>query len=134
MKKGAKTDCNNYRGISFLSTAYKILSNILLTRLTPCISEIIGDHQCGFHRNRSINDNIFYIRQTQEIKWEYNGTVHQLFIRLQKACDSVKREVLYSILFEFGIPKKLVGLIKICLNETCSKIRVGKLLSDKFPI
>jgi hypothetical protein len=36
--------------------------------------------------------------------------------------------------FEFGIPKKLVRLIKMCLNETYSKICIGKLLSDKFPI
>jgi hypothetical protein len=52
-KKGDKTDCSSYRGISLLSTSYKILSNILLTRLTPCADEIIGDHQCGFRRNRS---------------------------------------------------------------------------------
>jgi hypothetical protein len=60
--------------------------------------------------------------------------VHQLFIDLRKVCDSVKREVLYNILLEFGIPKKLVRLIKMCLNETRSKVRIGKLLSDKFPI
>jgi hypothetical protein len=47
-KKGDKTDCNNYRGISPLSTAYIILSNILVVRLTPYVNEIIGDHQCGF--------------------------------------------------------------------------------------
>jgi hypothetical protein len=50
-KKGDKTDCINYRGISLLSTSHKILSNILLSRLTPYVDEIIGDHQCGFRRN-----------------------------------------------------------------------------------
>jgi hypothetical protein len=43
-KKGNKADCNNYRGISFLSTSYNTLYNILLSRLGPYIDEIIGDH------------------------------------------------------------------------------------------
>jgi sorting nexin-29 len=60
--------------------------------------------------------------------------VHQLFIDFKKAYDSVKREVLSNILLEFDVPKKLVRLIKMCLNETCSEIHVGKLLSGKFPI
>jgi hypothetical protein len=133
-KKGDRTDCNNYRGVSLLSTAYKILSNILLTRLTPYVNEVIGDHQYGFHHNRSTRDQIFYNRQILEKKWEYNGTVHQLFIDFKKAYDSIKREVLHNILLEFVIPKKLDSLIKMCLNETYSKVRVGKLLSDKFPV
>ena len=57
-KKGDKTDCNNYRGISLLSTTYKILSNILLSRLIPFAEEIMGDHHCGFRRNRSTTDHI----------------------------------------------------------------------------
>jgi hypothetical protein len=32
------------------------------------------------------------------------------------------------------MPRKLVRLIKMCLNETCSKIRTGKHLSGAFPI
>jgi hypothetical protein len=79
-------------------------------------------------------DQIFYIRHILEKKWEYNGMVHQLFIDFKKAYDSVKREVLYNILLEFGIPKKLIRIIKMCLNETYSKVCIGKLLSDKFPI
>jgi hypothetical protein len=43
-------------------------------------------------------------------------------------------QVLYNIFIEFGIPTKLVKLIKICLNETYSKVCIRKYLSDSFPI
>jgi len=42
-----------------------------------------------------------------EKKWEYNEEAHQHFTDFKKAYDSVKREVLYKILLEFGIPRKL---------------------------
>jgi hypothetical protein len=67
-KKGDKADCSNYRGISLLSTTYKIQSNILLSRLIPYAEEIIGYHQCGFRRNRSTTDHIFCILQILEKK------------------------------------------------------------------
>ena len=79
-KKGDKTDCNNYRGISLLPTTYKVLSNIPLSRFIPYAEEVIGDHQCGLRRNRSTTDHIYCIRQVLEKKWEYNEAVHQLFI------------------------------------------------------
>ena len=88
------------------------LSNIVLSRLTPYSEEIIGDHQRGFRRNKSTTDNIFCIRQILEKKWDYNEAVHRLFMGFKKAYDSVRREVLYSILIECGIPMKLVRLIK----------------------
>jgi hypothetical protein len=81
-----------------------------------------------------MTDQIFYIRQILEKKWEYNGMVHQLFIDFKKAYDSVRREVLYNILIEFGVPRKLDGLIKMCLNEIYSTVHIGKYQSDKFPI
>jgi len=117
-----------------LPTTYKILSNILLSRLITYAEEFIGDHQCGVRRNRSTTDHIFCIRQIIQKKLEYNETVHQLFIDFKRAYDSVRMEVLFNILIEFGIPKKLVRLIKLCLTETYSRVRVGKNLSDMFPI
>jgi len=60
--------------------------------------------------------------------------VHQLFIDFKKACDSFRREVFNNILIEFGIPMELVRLIKLCLNETYSRVWVGKNLSDVLPI
>ena len=99
-KKGDKIDFNNYRGISLLPTTYKILSNILLSRLIPYAEEVIGDHQCGFRRNSSTTDHIFCIRQILEKKWEYYEAVPQLFIDFKKAYDSVRRKVLYNILMD----------------------------------
>jgi len=133
-KKEDKTDCNNYRGISLLPTTYKILSNILLSRLIPYANKIIGDHQCGFRRNKSTIDHIFCIRQIIEKKWEYNEEVHQLFIDFKKAYDSVRREVLYKVLNVFGIPRKLVSLVKMSLTETYSRVQIGKNVSDRFLI
>jgi len=51
-----------------------------------------------------------------------------------EACDSIRREVLYKILIEFCICKKLVRLIKMSLTETYSRVRVGKNVPDKFAI
>jgi hypothetical protein len=95
---------------------------------------MIGDHSCGLQRNRSTTDYAFCIRQKNKKKCEYTDAVHQILIDFKKACDSVKREVFYNILVEFVICIELVRIMKMCLNETYSTVRVGKLLSDIFPI
>jgi hypothetical protein len=74
------------------------------------------------------------IRDILEKKWEYNEAMHQLFLELKKHYDSIWREDLYNILIEFGISNKVVRLIKMCLAETYSRIRVGRNLSEMFPI
>jgi hypothetical protein len=76
----------------------------------------------------------FCVCQILKKKWEYNKTVHQLFRDFKKAYDSVRRKILYNILIEFGVPMKLVRLIKTCSNETYSKICMGKHLSHTFAI
>ena len=60
--------------------------------------------------------------------------VHHLFLDFKKAYDSVRREVLYNILIQFGIAKKLVRLIKMCLTGPFSRVQIGKNLSDMFLI
>jgi hypothetical protein len=70
----------------------------------------------------------------KNVKYLIGGTVHQQFIDFKKAYDSVRREVLYNFLIESGIPRKLVGLIQMCLNETYSTVRIGKYQTDKFPV
>ncbi|KAJ4432021.1 hypothetical protein ANN_20635 [Periplaneta americana] len=95
-----------------------------------CAMYFLANQQCVYEKRLTI-DSVFKI---MEKKWEYKGIVHQLFIDFKKTYDSVKREVLYDILIEFGIPKKLVRLIKMCLSELYSRVRIGQFLSDAFPI
>jgi hypothetical protein len=97
------------------------------------VDETIEDHQCGFRRNRSTTDKILCICRLLEENWEYSETVHQLFIVFKRAHDSVRREALYNILIEFVISIKVVRLINLYLNETCTKVRIGRHLSDTFP-
>jgi len=68
-KKGDKTVCSNYRGISLLSNTYLLLSNILLSNLTPYSEESFGDRHWGFRRNRT-TDHKFCIRQMSVEEWE----------------------------------------------------------------
>jgi hypothetical protein len=70
----------------------------------------------------------------QDRKWEYSRTLLQLLIDFKKAYDSVRREVLYNILTEFGRPMKLVRLINVCVIADYSKVCIGKHLSVTFPI
>jgi sorting nexin-29 len=83
-EKGDEVDCNNYQGISLLSPAYKILSNILLARLTPYV-EVIGDHHVGSIIVDVLWIRFFYMQQITDKKWEYNGMVYQLFVDFKEA-------------------------------------------------
>ena len=61
-------------------------------------------------------------------------TIHKLFIDFKKTYDSVKREVLYIIRTLNSVSPKNHITIKRCLSETSSRVRVGRFLSDAFPI
>jgi len=63
-KKGDEADRSNYRGMSLLSTTYKLFSNILLSWLTPQAEGFTGDRQCGFRRNSSTTARTAYLQSS----------------------------------------------------------------------
>ncbi|KAJ4445776.1 hypothetical protein ANN_12461 [Periplaneta americana] len=121
------------------SLAHRMLSVWFLTHMMSFKFVIRDRKNLYIDDNSRIMSSVYSVnlltdKKIMEKKWEYKGTVHPLFIDFKKAYDSIKREVLYDILIEFGIPKKLVRLIKMCLSETYSRVRIGQFLSDAFPI
>jgi hypothetical protein len=112
-----------------------ISSHILLSGLSPYAEETTGDYQCGLQIYRPITGHNFFIRQILEKKWKCKEKVDKLFIDFKEAHDSVRREVLYNVLVEAGMPMKLVSVIKMCLYEIYSKACISvKQLCDVFPI
>lgn len=129
-KKGDKTNCGNFRGISLLNVTYKVFTKILALRLKPFVESAVGEYQCGFRSGRSTTDQIFLLRSIMEKCYEYNITLHQLFIDFKQAYDSVRRPQLYTAMLELGIPKKLVGLVEMTLRKTKAKVKVQGMLSE----
>jgi len=101
---------------NFFVSYIQNLSNILLSRLTPYADKLFGIFSVGFDVTSQLVIILFCTRQTDVKKWQYSDAVNHLFVDFKKAYDSVRREVLYNLLIEFGIPTKRLSLIKMCRN------------------
>ena len=94
-KKGDKSLCSNYRGISLLSAVGKLFAKILLNRLTPLAEEVLSESQCGFRPSRGTINMIFALRQIHEKCREQRVPLYLTFIDLTKAFDSIHRDTLW---------------------------------------
>ena len=133
-KKGNLADCNNYRGISLLSIPGKVLSRVILERIKVAVNEHLRDEQAGFRQNRSCSDQITTLRIIVEQSIEWNSSLYINFIDFEKAFDSVDRSTLWKILRHYGIPDKIVSLIKNLYDGMTCKIIHGSQLSEPFTI
>jgi len=124
-KKGDRLDCKNYRPITLLNVAYKILAIILNQRLADIVEPILGDYQSGFRPNKSTIDNIFILRKIMEKCYEYNIDIYNVFIDYSHAFDSIIRESILASLYSNKIPPKLINLIKLTLENTTVKVKVN---------
>ena len=94
-KKGDKTESGNYRGISLVSHAGKVLLKVVARRLSAyCETKgLLPEEQCGFRPNRSTTDMMFVVHRLQEIGRKAGVSLFMCFIDLQKAYDTVDRTV-----------------------------------------
>ena len=69
-KKGTKSKCENYRGITLLPTAYKLFANIIRNKLNEYLGDEMIEEQCGFRKGRSCTDAIFTVQQIIEKRKE----------------------------------------------------------------
>ena len=131
--KGQRSSCDNYRGISLLSVAGKILARIVLRRIIDNISdEVLSESQCGFRSGRSTIDMIFSARQIQEKCREQGQPLFMIFIDLTKAFDTVNREGLWRLLKIFGCHDKIINIVRQLHDGMTGGVNIGGATSDRF--
>ena len=136
-KKSDRSNCNNYRGISLLSHAGKVLLKIVANRLNDCCEAhgILSDEQCGFRPERSTVDMLSVVRRLQELARRRKIPPYMCFVDLQKAYESVDRELLWKVLARAGVPEEMIAVILQFHDGMQAQVRMddGE-LSDWFEV
>ncbi|XP_063914304.1 probable cytochrome P450 4d14 [Zophobas morio] len=103
-------------------------------RLKQHMEKIVGEYQAGFRKNRSTVDQIFILKQLQEVHYEQGINLYLLFIDFKIAYDTVNRKKLLEAMKELGVPRKLIKLTKMTLQSTRNRVRINGLLSEPFQV
>ena len=113
-KKKDRTKCSNYRGISLVAHADKILLKIIARRLSDYCERVVilPEEQSGFRPNRSTTDVMFMICRLQELARKKRIPLYVCFIDLTKAHDSVDRTLHWTVLARFGVPHNMISAIR----------------------
>jgi hypothetical protein len=129
-KKGDKSICDNWRGISLLSVVSKMFTYIILRRLVAAVDPKISECQAGFRKARGCVDQIFSLRRIKEQAKRLEKPLYMCFVNLKAPYDMVNREALLLILAQCGVSEKLCNIIRALYTETKAAVRVEGELTD----
>jgi hypothetical protein len=110
-KKGDLSLPKNYRGIMMLEVAYKVVANIMQSRLSKISETLPHECQCGFRAGRGGSDGKFNFFQALKKRREHGEETWALLLDLVKAFDRVPRELLWAVMLKLGVPADLVDLL-----------------------
>ena len=103
-----------------MSVPSKIFCKIIIQRITQAVDDLLRNEQSGFCKRRGCTDNIFTLRNILEQCTEWNRELYINFIDYEKAFDSIHRDSLWQILRAYGIPQRIINIIKCFYsNFTC---------------
>ena len=131
-KKGDRSHCSNYRGISLLSAVGKVLADVILQRLHLLVEFMYPQSQSGYRNGRSTINGIFTLRQLMEKAREQRRCLYKAFVDFVKAFDTVNRELLFIILRKLGCPPKFIRIIKKLYTDIHARLIVDGELTQSL--
>lgn len=133
-KKGDLRKCTNYRTISLVSHASKVLLKVILNRIQRKTEEELPDEQAGFRPNRGTRDQITNLRVLMAKMKEHNQPLYMCFVDFQKAFDSVQHEKLWWTMLDMGFPPHLVQLLANLYKSQKACVKVAGVMSEWLSI
>ena len=123
-KKGNLQQCQNYRTISLISHASKVMLKIILNRLKPLAEEIIAEEQAGFRSKRSTTEQIFNLRVLCEKYSQHQQDIYHVFIDFKKAFDRVWHDALWATMRKYNMGQRLIQTIQELYAKATSAVLV----------
>ena len=129
---GDKTKLSDYRGISLLSSVFKLFERLILGRLTELSEKCIEEEQGGFRAGRDCTDQLFVLQQSLCSRAAVGKVTYVSFVDLSKAFDTVWRDSFLYQLWNSGVQGKIWRVIKSFHHSTESCVLVGNQKTDWF--
>ena len=133
-KKGDISVCDNSRGITLLSIPSKVFCRVILNRIRMAVDQRIREEQAGFRAGRGCSDQIFALRNIVEQCIEWNAPLFVNFVDFRKAFDSIHRDTLWAVIRHYGLPQKIVSLIKLFYERFECGVILREGVSDFFEV
>ncbi|KAK6734944.1 hypothetical protein RB195_018255 [Necator americanus] len=123
-KKGDREDLRNYRPICVLSMLYKVITKIILTRISRTLDEAQPQEQAGFRQGFSCLDYIQTVSRVIEVCREYRLPLVLTFVDYKKAFDSVEMNAVLSALVDQGVDASDESKVKTKLSSILMKTKL----------
>jgi len=120
-KKGNNRLLKNWRPVMLLDVCSKIVSGIIGQRLIRLLVDRGMEIQNGFMFGRGTPDGIASLLTAIRKRAEGGRQTYALFVDLIKAFDTVSRECMFLVLAKYGVPEKLITIIKALYTGTTVK-------------
>jgi retron-type reverse transcriptase len=132
LKKGNPQLLNNYRPVSCLPSASKVLEIVVCSQLSDYLetNKLLPDNQHGFRPKRSTMTAWQEIQLDWALNTEQNMVTGVLLWDLSAAFDTLDCEGLCKKLALFGVKPRSVGWVKSFLTGRSQKVRIGSELSS----
>ena len=124
----------SYRHISLMSSIMKLFEQVIEQKLHSCLEYIgfINKYQSGFRQNKSTNDHLFRLSQSNMESFNWGEHIVAAFLDVDKAFDNVWQNGLRYKIFILDLPTKMTRWLSDFLVGRVIQVNVNGFLSKQI--